>query len=307
MPTFVAETTTNGNMKKILTIMAILLTSFTGAKAQNKELIDELNKRCFWMPYAQCLGSDDRMESFLMEMVNYSNGLLQRTRETIEEDHKRALAVLQVRKDICGKKKGKKADALLAKYFNDVEQVNRAFDNAVQAERRYNIVTEAINYRLAHPLVQSMPAGRLLLFEYSTGNGFAGYKFEVRLSREQADGPGTLLVDEKNFMRMRPDELEVKASEPVAVDDSVFVHVHDIVEQGKLYEVGRYYQPDVDIMDASNWSMYIKFEKGNIDSNGYAVGPDHSDTLNQVLSYLNILYRKLSGQGETPEKGESEP
>ncbi len=104
MLTFVAETTTNGNMNKILTIMAILLTSFTGAKAQNKELIDELNKRCFWMPYAQCLGSDDRMESFLMEMVNYSNGLLQRTRETIEEDHKRALAVLQVRKDICGKK-----------------------------------------------------------------------------------------------------------------------------------------------------------------------------------------------------------
>ena len=144
-------------MNKFLTIMAILLTSFTGATAQNKELIDELNKRGFWMPYAQCLGSDDRMESFLMEMADYSNGLLQRPRETIEEDHQRALAVLQLRKDICGKKKDKKADALLAKYFNDVEQVNRAFDNAAQAERRYNIVADAVDYRLAHPVVQSMP------------------------------------------------------------------------------------------------------------------------------------------------------
>ena len=103
---------------------------------------------------------------------------------------------------------------------------------------------------------------------------------------------------------MRPDYVE-KEPKTVAVDDSVFVRVRDIVEQGELYDVGSRYMPDVDIMDASNWSMYFKFEKGVIDSDGYASGPDHRDTLGEVLRYLDGIYKELTkSEADTDEKEE---
>jgi hypothetical protein len=62
-----------------------------------------------------------------------------------------------------------------------------------------------------------------------------------------------------------------------------------MVEEGKLYEVGRSYQPDVDITDASSWSLEIVFEQGFISSSGYAEGPDHSKALNAITDYLTTL------------------
>ena len=51
----------------------------------------------------------------------------------------------------------------------------------------------------------------------------------------------------------------------------------------------REYHPEVMVMDASGWSMDITFEGGSIDSQGYAVGPDHQDTLHKILRYLTKL------------------
>lgn len=316
MPTFVAETTTNGNMNKILTIMAILLTSITGALAQTtKEVVEELNRSGFWMPYAWCLQNDQQMEQLLMSLNEYTSSGLMKTRELLDEDHQRAQALLKARQDICGKKKGKKALALLAKHFNDVDQAWQAFDNAEQTERRYQTVTKAIEQWLKNPVVRPMPAGRLLLFEFSTSNGFAGYRYDATLKRQTADAPATLLVNEQNYLRMGGHDAEPKNPKPVAVDDSVFVRVSSMIEQGKLHDVGRHYRPDVDITDASNWSMYIKFEKGTIDSDGYATGPDHSDTLHEVLHYLEAVYKKLTtdtadeptADAGAPEKGDTQP
>jgi hypothetical protein len=57
--------------------------------------------------------------------------------------------------------------------------------------------------------------------------------------------------------------------------------------------------------------MYFKFEKGVIDSDGYASGPDHRDTLGEVLRYLDGVYKELTKSdadtGEKEEKGAAEP
>ncbi len=295
-------------MIRIMTLMALLMANIAGLSAQTKEVVDELNKRGFWRPYVMCLEDDSRMEGYLHSMADYGRQQLANTREMIEEEHQRAQALLQARKDICGKKKGKKADALLAKYFTDIDMAKRAFDNAEQTERRYKIVSGAIDDVLAHRAPSVMPEGRLMVFSYTESNGFAGYRFELNLNHNKEGDGGTLKLEERRMMR--PDYVE-KEPVTVAVADSVFVRVRDIVEKGELYDVGRRYMPDVDIMDASNWSMYFKFEKGVIDSDGYASGPDHRDTLGEVLRYLDGVYKELTKSdadtGEKEEKGAAEP
>ena len=120
-----------------MTLMAILIANIAGLSAQTKEVVDELNERGFWRPYVMCLEDDHRMEGYLHNLTDYGKQQLVNTRKMIEEEHQRAQTLLQARKDICGKKKGKKADALLAKYFKDIDMAKRAFDNAEQTERRY--------------------------------------------------------------------------------------------------------------------------------------------------------------------------
>ena len=68
------------------------------------------------------------------------------------------------------------------------------------------------------------------------------------------------------------------------------VTIAKLVEEGKLYEVGRYYSPDYMIMDASGWSMDFKFEGGSIHSGGYDTGPDNAITLSRILDFLKIVY-----------------
>ena len=76
------------------------------------------------------------------------------------------------------------------------------------------------------------------------------------------------------------------------VADSVFQRVRDMVESGKLYEVGKHYSPDVMVTDASSWSLSIRFEGGSISSGGYASGPDHYEALREIEKYLVNMCRK---------------
>lgn len=95
---------------------------------------------------------------------------------------------------------------------------------------------------------------------------------------------------EARRMNVAPEE-EEKPVVPKEVNDSVFQRVREMVEQGRLYEVGRHYMPDYDILDASNWSLYIVFEQGSIGSGGYAEGPDHHDTLHAIINYLTKIFK----------------
>ena len=49
---------------------------------------------------------------------------------------------------------------------------------------------------------------------------------------------------------------------------------------------------------ASSWSMYLGFEEENIFSGGYAAGPDHSDTLSEVIQYLKGIAEAAKGEDD---------
>ena len=289
----ISKLNTMGKLKKKIMLLTTALFFGTNmAVAQTDKVVEELNKRGFWSPFARCLESDGDMESFLHEMPDRSAASLRRTLESLAQDRDRAQELLTARDEIGGKKKGKKLDARLAKRFTDVERAKEAFEKAEQVMRRYEILSEAINRELAVAASRTMPAGPLQSFYYSLSNGFAGFRHEVSLSREE-DGKRLLKINEE---RLRMPEEERPKPICVEVEDSVFVRVRDMVEEGKLYDIGRYYRPDFDIMDASGWSLSIYFEGGNISSGGYAEGPDHGDTLSAILKYLNQLAESLSGK-----------
>ncbi|MCR4920818.1 MAG: hypothetical protein K5945_03800 [Bacteroidaceae bacterium] len=253
------------------------------ASSQTSDVVKELNERRFWFPSVMWLQSDDRMEGFLRNIDDYSEGKFMRTLRSLDDDHNEAQELIKVITKIGGKKKGKKQDERLARRFNDIEAVKRALDAAEQACVRYDRLKGAISERLKHMQPAAMPAGQLLYFHYTTNNAFAGYKQEVILDGRKGKHELKMEVQRMGEPSLTPLEGE---GAPKEVGDSVFQRVRDMVEQGQLYEVGREYMPDYKINDAPSWSLQIVFEQGSIDSSGYAERPDHDETLREIVEYL---------------------
>lgn len=266
--------------RKVFLLAALLFMGCGMASAQTEEAVEELNSRGYWTPYTQWIQDDDKMESYLRMLNEKSAGQLKSTLEMLETDHKRAQDLLNARKEIRSKR--------LAIRFNDADAAKRAFKTAKQAERRYERMKEAINLQLDQMEPAVMPAGRLLYFSYDTSNAFAAYQHEVTLDGRK--GKHELKVEEKSMIIYEGQEPPKKA-EPKEVADSVFQRVRDMIEQGQLYDVGRYYMPDVDVLDASRWGLDMEFEQGKISTSGYATGPDHYKTLHAILDYLTAIFK----------------
>ena len=269
-------------MNRIVLLAAVLFMGCSMASAQTDEAVEELNSRGFWRPYTQWIQDDDKMESYLQMLNEKSAGQLKGTLEMLEIDHQRAHDLLNARKEI--RRSGKR----LATRFNDVDAAKLAFKTAEQAERRNERMKKAINLRLDQMEPAVMPAGRLLYFSYDTSNAFAAYKEEITL--DGREGKHELKVEEESMIIYEGQE-PPKKPEPKEVADSVFQHVRDMIEQGQLYDVGRNYMPDVDVLDASRWWLSMEFEQGRISTGGYATGPDHHETLNAILDYLTAIFK----------------
>ena len=292
-------------IKHLIFVIAFLCCGMT-VKSQTTELEKIIKDRGFYMPHVQWLMDDGRMETYIRSMDRVSTLSMQKTLDNMNYDHERAMKLLNERKDILGEKlvaklDGKpsrkiqeKQDKILSEKFKDIEMVKTIFEKAGQVERRYGRLSSIIKSHLEKATPRVMPKGKLMSFDYSTSNGFAGYHEEVTLQKK--DGKNLLRVEEK---RMR-DDFDKPQETPydVEVDDSVFTRVRDMVEQGKLYEIGDQYMPDYEIMDASNWSLDFTFEGGSISSSGYAAGPDHSSELGQIMRYLFKLYDDLKPKDE---------
>lgn len=269
-------------MNRILVLAAVLFWGCGIASAQTDEAVEELNSRGFWTPYTQWIQDDDKMESYLRTLNEKSVGQLKSTLEMLERDHERAHDLLNARKEIG------RSSRRLATRFNDVDAAKRAFETAEQAERRYERMKKAINRQLDQMEPAVMPAGRLLYFSYDTSNAFAAYQHEVTL--DGREGKHELKVEERSMIIYQGQEPPKKV-EPKEVADSVFQRVREMIEQGQLYDVGRYYMPDVDVLDASRWGLVMEFEQGRVSTSGYATGPDHHKTLDAILDYLTAIFK----------------
>ena len=287
-------------MKKTILLLAGVLVYCSTALGQSSKMIEMINKQGFWRPAVMWLNSDDEMNYYLKLLDDMTIKRMETTKKQMKYDHETASQLMETYKAIVGKKKGKKADEKLALHFNNVEQAKQIFTIAEEVERRYATITDAIDYNISHHVSKTMPEGALKHFSFSNGNGFAGFKETIELKKEE--DKRLLLVEVQNRMRMQDPPKEAL---PVEVEDSVFQRVRDMVETGKLYDISRDYMDDYQVMDASNWSLYIVFEKGTISSHGYAIGPDNSDALREITYYLSKLYDELKPADEEKENTEN--
>jgi hypothetical protein len=271
-------------MKKYIALASAFFMGCGMVSAQTDMVVKELNERGSWSPYVTWLRSDDKMEDYLRNINDNSVAKLKETLQTLDEDHERAQTLLKARTEIGGKKKGKKQDERLARCFKNLEAAKRAFDEAEQVDYRYNRLKQAIRNEIDHRKPSFMPDGKLLYFSYRTSNAYAGYREQITLDGRK--GKHELKVEILHMNGGGSEEKDNKNADIKEVSDSVFLRVREMVEQGKLYEVGRHYTPDVEIMDASNWSLEIVFEQGTIKSDGYAEGPDHRKDLYAIIDYL---------------------
>ena len=287
-------------MKKIITCLAAALMSVGsvfGQKTLDKEspeLVKDLSRRGFYRSACQWLSDDGHMNGYIDMMGQFSAESRNETRKAVARDREEAQKIVNLKKAIVGKtKKAKKQDEAIAKYFPKVEVAHNIFNEAEAVLRRCDRLEKVLGPVITGevPASGSMPKGKLLSYESSSSNSFAARRADLKLWRDK-DGKGWLSFN-TSFMNR-----EAKAIE---VDDSVFQRVRDLAEEHQLYTIGRRYEPDYEIMDASNWSLYAKFEGGSIDSSGYASGPGKSLGRNEIQRYLVQLYRK-----EVPEEKDDE-
>lgn len=272
------------------TIVAIAFLSIaTLSYAQSEKVVKMINDRGFWRPYTQWLENEGTIRAYLSDIHFFSIESLRGTLEAIREDSVKASEILATERSIVGNKKGRKRDILLSEHFDDVESAKSVFAAASETLRLQGMLSSAINEELSHRLPPEMPSGQLKHFSFTTSNGFAGTRLEIRLDKKS--DRGTLLVKKENYNRYPSEEgAKEKTFEAVEVNDSVFTRVRDMIKEGHLFEIGVRYSPDYMITDASNWSLDMSFEGGSISSSGYATGPDHNDELRKITRYLAAVY-----------------
>lgn len=255
-----------------------------------KQTLEEMQSMHFWQCHVQWLESHDAAMGYLRNLGDYSIPSINATREMVAGEYQRAKEAEKVIKAICGRKKGAKREAALASRFKDLERANRIVASVERITDDAPMVLSAIDRELKHRKPAVMPGGRLVSFSSSAGNGFAGWRRELSLRRNDNGEGGMLTLKEENHRHYGPGA-PAPTDTTVQVVDTVFHRVRDMVESGKLYEIGKSYVPDIMITDATSWSLHIKFEEGTISSGGYASAPDHHEALNEIEKYLVSLLR----------------
>ena len=274
--------------------MMIAWPAFAKKKKWTEEMnqtLKEMQDMSYWQCRAFWLQDHNRAESYVKNVSRYSIPSLKSTRERVVEEQNRVQTPKKVIDAICGKNRGEKRQAALAEYFTDMNSANRVIDEVERIYKDAQTMIDAIDYEVEHREPAVMPEGRLLSFSSSAGNGFAGWRWEISLRRDENSESGTLTIKEERRSRGEPTE-NGNTETTIVVADSVFQRVGDMVESGMLYEIGQDYYPDFDITDASSWSLSIFFEKGDISSGGDASSPDHSDALSEIQKYLAGLCKK---------------
>ena len=156
------------------TIVAIAFLSIANLSyAQSEKVVKMINDRGFWRPYTQWLENEGTIRAYLSDIHFFSIESLR------------------------GNKKGRKRDILLSEHFDDVESAKSVFTAASETLRLQGMLSSAINEELSHRLPPEMPSGQLKHFSFTTSNGFAGTRLEIRLDKKS--DRGTLLVKKENY------------------------------------------------------------------------------------------------------------
>ena len=273
-------------------IMALATLFGTSLLAQDQSVIDRINKKGIEPSSMYWIKNNEMTTDYLQRISSLTQSDLGIVSEMAEEEIAELDKVIDTFNQIIGKeKKQSKIDKKLQKYFPDPQKAMAEYQKAVEMKARAQATLDAVNANKGR-VYNTMPKEKLTNFHYSAGNGFAGWRFSVELNHNE-DGNGGILKYENEQMRFRREDDPEPKPRTANVDDSVFVKVYNMIEEGKLYDEAKSYHPFVDVTDGTSWSLWMSFEKTYISTGGYMAGPNHHKALDDILKYLNNVYKQI--------------
>lgn len=263
-----------------------------GLLAQDQSVIDRINKKGIEPSQMYWIKSNEWTTEYLQRIGYLTQSDLGIVSEMAQEEIAELDKVTETFNKIIGKeKKQSKIDKKLQKYFTDPQKAMAEFQKTVEMKARAQATLDAVNSNKGR-VYNLMPAQMLTSFHYSAGNGFAGWRFSVELNRNK-DGNGGVLKFENEQMRFRNENDPEPKPRTANVDNSVFEKVYEMIKEGQLYDEANNYQPFMDVTDGTNWSLWMRFGRSSISTGGYMAGPNHHKALDDILKYLNDVYKQI--------------
>lgn len=273
-------------------IMALAALFGTSLLAQDQSVIDRINNKGIEPSQMYWIKSNEMTAEYLRRIGNFTQSDLGIVSAMAEEEIAELDKVTDTFNKIIGKeKKQSKIDKKLKKYFTDPQKAMAEFQKTVEMKSRAEATLSAVNANKRR-VYNSMPTEMLTSFHYSAGNGYAGWRFSVNLDRNE-DGNGGILKYENEQMRFRREDDPEPKPRTANVDNSVFEKVYEMIKEGQLYDEADNYQPFMDVTDGTSWSLWMKFGKSSISTGGYMAGPNHHKALDDILKYLNDVYKQI--------------
>lgn len=273
-------------------IMALAALFGTSLLAQDQSVIDRINNKGIEPSQMYWIKSNEMTAEYLRRIGNFTQSDLGIVSAMAEEEIAELDKVTDTFNKIIGKeKKQSKIDKKLKKYFTDPQKAMAEFQKTVEMKSRAEATLSAVN-AYKRRVYNSMPKEMIDKFHYSAGNGYAGWRFSVNLDRNE-DGNGGILKYENEQMRFRREDDPEPKPRTANVDNSVFEKVYEMIKEGQLYDEANNYQPFMDVTDGTSWSLWMKFGKSSISTGGYMAGPNHHKALDDILKYLNDVYKQI--------------
>ena len=215
--------------------MAIATLLGSSLWAQNKEVIDEINKKGTVETEIIYITTDEWVASISDEMAKFNKEDLGFIAEQTEKEIARLDGILQTRSDIIkNETKPEKQLKKLGKYFTDLDKAAECFTKAETLKARALKVHDAAASYL-NMVHNARPEGKLTHFTWFIKDSF-GSKRKVDLSRND-NGKAQISYDD---------------TEIAIVDDSIFDTVDKMIKEGQLYDLVKQYSPIAILLDAND-------------------------------------------------------
>lgn len=201
-----------------------------------------------------------------------------------EEWHLQNQQILQLERQVYPKPGSKKSEQGLKKFFTDTEKAKQKFLDAHEAEEMYErlIRETAPIIKMKESQVFHAPEGELTYFFFRQGGGMVHRPATQSTLKRQKDGTYTVELDTEDFNRL--DTLVVTQAQ---VDT-----VRQMLIDGEVYKMPRYYDEPFLLLDAPHSSVSVKFTDAAYSCDHYPPKEWGGKNIWEVYRYLKGLKKE---------------
>lgn len=279
-------------MKKIF-IVCIMMTMLTSSEALAQKRLTETeikgivtlmenNPRCttglLWVE------NESRLSYFLTSVHGRCVDDLEMVLDYAQKWHADNARIVQLEQQIYSKPGKKKCEQALQQYFQNPDAARATFAHAHQAEGMYERLVREITPVLEGKRNQvfSAPQGELTYFEFRRGGGMRYAPPRHAVLKRGKDGSYTVKLDTSEFDVM----------DTIAVTQAQVDTVRQMLIEGEVYKMPRYYDVPMMVFDAPSTSVSVEFTDASFSCNANPPSKWGGKNIYAVYKYLKALQKK---------------